>query len=84
MFVPAPDVTLAQLQAERQRLDAIEKATRLQQASLEEQLEELKLFKEQDWAAQVIQKVARGRLGRRKAQLQRKIREVADKVRQAI
>ena len=80
MFVPAPDVTLAQLQAEKQRLDAIEKAKRLQQASLEEQVEQLKLFKEHDKAAQVIQKVARGRLGRRKAQLQRKIRGVANQV----
>mmetsp|Transcript_33769 Transcript_33769/g.43345 ORF Transcript_33769/g.43345 Transcript_33769/m.43345 type:complete len:1809 (+) Transcript_33769:177-5603(+) len=71
-FVPGPNVTLQQLEDERQRLDDIQlaldkKAVKHRQFADERRLR--KRWQEDDRAALLLQKVYRGHLGRRRAGL---------------
>lgn len=76
VFVPAPGVTVSQINMERQRLAALEETARMQLSTRELMAGERKVYLEKDKAALKFQAAFRGHIGRQKARLVRRLREV--------
>ena len=77
VFVPAPGVTVTQINMERQRLAALEETARMQLSTRELMAGERKVYLEKDKAALKFQAAFRGHIGRQKARLVRRISEVS-------
>ena len=74
-FVPAPGVTVAEVQTERERLAKIEESARRKQAELDKDHSDRSEFLEQDKCATMVQAAFRASLGRQKFNLTKHLRD---------
>jgi hypothetical protein len=76
IFIPAPGITVSQVEKERQRLNTLEETARLQNFLLERKIEERREYIEKYKAALKFQAAFRGHIGRQKVSLTKRLNEL--------
>ena len=77
-FVPAPTVSVHDVNRERSRLEKLEESARAKHHRLRNEVEERREYVQQDLAAVKVQALFRGAIGRQKHSLMKRLRDLED------